>query len=334
MGMRQEVSQGLQQFGLHKRKIMAEHGKPSKTIIVIGSTGNGKTTLVNLIAGKPVFKESSHAKSETSHSQVHETEPINGESYRIVDTVGIGDTDRTPEEVFMSLADACCCCRDGLVQVLFVIKGRLTTPEIEAFNLMMNVLLGAEVIRFTTIIFTNQAKFRDPSFVTEFKQKLGTINAGKHIIEKVPMILLVDMPPATGVDEDELVINLRKRQAAREYVLARLRVCEELFKPPSLQAMHDQIGDMVEQHRLKEMAVIRNQELLEELEKQREAGALTQQQVQELTNEMAEIRKQRDKAEEERQALLRAASDRGRGPGLFGAIGHFLDKSLGGCEIS
>eukprot|EP00035_Acanthoeca_spectabilis_P013439 m.250349 g.250349 ORF g.250349 m.250349 type:complete len:181 (-) comp15884_c0_seq4:200-742(-) len=153
----------------------------TKTVLLIGSTGNGKSTLGNVIAGEAVFRESALPQSETRQAQVHVTPPIQGERYRVVDTVGIGDTDLSREQVGMLIADACHQCRDGLVQVLFVTKGRLTATEIDAFDLMTNVLLGDGVVAKTTIVYTHFAGFRDPAQVTAVRQSMEDIVAAQHI---------------------------------------------------------------------------------------------------------------------------------------------------------
>jgi GTPase Era involved in 16S rRNA processing len=97
----------------------------TRTVLLIGKTGNGKSTVGNVLAGAHVFAESAKAASETKHAQVHYV-TIEGVQYKIVDTIGIGDTELTQEAVCMRIADACVECKDGINQVLFVTKDRFT----------------------------------------------------------------------------------------------------------------------------------------------------------------------------------------------------------------
>ena len=80
--------------------------KPRK-VLVIGRTGNGKTTVVNVLLDpiKQTFQESSASTSETREVQIGLLEinlDVQGKekaSYQIIDTVGIGDTQITPQGV-------------------------------------------------------------------------------------------------------------------------------------------------------------------------------------------------------------------------------------------
>jgi len=62
-----------------------------RNIILIGRTGQGKSTLANVITGTNQFKESDKGVSETKSAQEEILED-EGVKYRIVDTIGIGDT--------------------------------------------------------------------------------------------------------------------------------------------------------------------------------------------------------------------------------------------------
>src|SRR4051794_14079657 len=69
----------------------------ANNILLIGSTGNGKSTLGNVLIGQEgYFKESEFSVSETKDYKIGELE-IELEAgkkikYRVIDTIGIGDT--------------------------------------------------------------------------------------------------------------------------------------------------------------------------------------------------------------------------------------------------
>ncbi|CAG8791280.1 16467_t:CDS:2, partial [Racocetra fulgida] len=88
-------------------------------VLLIGRTGNGKSTLANVLSGTTKFKEGKYAVSETRDIQDATFEYL-CKRYRIIDTVGIGDTKLSEKEVLDKMAEATYSIRDGLYQVLFV----------------------------------------------------------------------------------------------------------------------------------------------------------------------------------------------------------------------
>src|SRR5687767_8034938 len=89
----------------------------TKNILIIGRTGNGKSALGNLLINKErnleemgkfeeFFKESDSSVSETQKIQSREIE-IEETNYRIIDTIGIGNTKLTDEEIASKIFKAC-----------------------------------------------------------------------------------------------------------------------------------------------------------------------------------------------------------------------------------
>ena len=85
-----------------------------RTIILIGSTGNGKSTIANVISDTNSFKESEEGVSETRSIDIKsfkiESENI---EYRIIDTIGIGDTRFSEREVLIRIAEAADAIKEG-----------------------------------------------------------------------------------------------------------------------------------------------------------------------------------------------------------------------------
>src|ERR1043165_3972236 len=97
-------------------------------------TGSGKSTLANVLSGTDKFKESHSFLSQTKAIQAEEFE-YKGYKYRVIDTIGIGDTKLIPQEVLTRVSEACEKVSSGLNQILFVTRGKFTQEEIEAYNL-------------------------------------------------------------------------------------------------------------------------------------------------------------------------------------------------------
>ncbi|CAB4383158.1 unnamed protein product [Rhizophagus irregularis] len=119
----------------------------TRNILLIGRTGNGKSTLANVISGTSKFKESEFVNSETKDVQI-EIIDIDGINYKIIDTVGLGDTELTMQQVLNKLADASHVLREGLV------------------------IFDEDIVKYTTIVRTKFPGFRKPEKCKEDKKRM------------------------------------------------------------------------------------------------------------------------------------------------------------------
>ena len=112
-----------------------------RTVLLLGSTGNGKSTIGNVIGGNNLFKEGEDGVSETRNIDI-KTFTVEDEDieYKIIDTIGIGDTRFSERDVLVKIADAADAIKDGLNQVFFVTSGRFTSKEIRAYNIIRKVI--------------------------------------------------------------------------------------------------------------------------------------------------------------------------------------------------
>jgi len=225
-----------------------------KTILLIGRTGNGKSTLANVITGTSKFTEGEFAVSETKKvsDYVFKHEEV---EYRIIDTVGIGDTKMTLEKVLRKLALTGYSVKDGLSQILFVTDGRLVEESRSTYELLKKVIFDENIADYTTVVRTNFPGFRNKKRREEEEKSLLEKSENfKELIEECKEIIYVDNPPIDG-DEDLLNSNEKRREDSRKILLEHLKyVCQdEIYKPENLKVLVEAIDKhMKEKKEVKE----------------------------------------------------------------------------------
>src|SRR6266513_53785 len=130
-----------------------------KTILLIGRSGRGKSTLANVVADTSEFKESGSSVSETKKIQLGNFEE-NNLNYQIIDTPGIGDTKMSDNDVLDIIAEAIYRAKDGVSQVFFVIDGRFDQYEMATYNILRKVIFDDNVTKHTTITRTRFKSFK------------------------------------------------------------------------------------------------------------------------------------------------------------------------------
>lgn len=209
-----------------------------RNILLIGKTGSGKSTLANVLCNKnnnfeEMYKVGHTGKSKTSKVQVEQFES-DGIIYRIIDTVGIGDTCSSKEDVLDKLKDISIIPNVSLNQILFTLNGKFTNEQIEYYNLLKEVIFDNNMENFTTIVRTSFVKFENSDICKEDKIDLeNTENAIKNCKEIIHINNL-------SVDEQP---GQESRKKSREILLNHLKACQEVYQPELLGKFHKIIED-------------------------------------------------------------------------------------------
>jgi len=201
------------------------------------------------------FKESSGSVSETKNYQVETFEVDSGDgkiiTYRVIDTIGIGDTGLSPEAVLFRIAMIAREVREhGINRVFFVTDGRFKEQEAKAFQVLKEVIFDEGVFNNTAIVRTNFAEFRSTSKCDEDVQNLLGLNQTSFpIISKIVQtdrsnIIHVNNPPLVG-SEEEITVAQENRKSSRNVLLAYLAVHETVYKPKNIDEINSRIDGYV-----------------------------------------------------------------------------------------
>jgi energy-coupling factor transporter ATP-binding protein EcfA2 len=216
-----------------------------RKILLIGRTGNGKSTLANVLVKTNKFTESEFAVSQTRKIQIEEFEE-DGIKYQVIDTVGIGDTNMSLDKVLRKLALMGYSVKDGVNQILFVTDGRLSEEAKSTYDLLEKVVFDENVAKYTTVIRTKFAGFRSEEKIKEEKESMIK-NSGslKDLIEKCNKMIFTDNPSVDIDDEKEKEQKQARRKESRKILLNHLEsVCkdDDTYRPINLIVLGSEIG--------------------------------------------------------------------------------------------
>uniref|UniRef100_A0A671L4F9 Zgc:195075 n=1 Tax=Sinocyclocheilus anshuiensis TaxID=1608454 RepID=A0A671L4F9_9TELE len=125
----------------------------TKNVVLIGSTGNGKSSVGNMILGEPAFSTKASANSVTTECQRKE-KIIKKKKIAVIDTPDFFDTENE-EKMKSEIIKALIECSEGIHAFVIVLKvGRFTTNERKMVQQLLNTLTEEHVLKHTVILFT------------------------------------------------------------------------------------------------------------------------------------------------------------------------------------
>jgi hypothetical protein len=267
---------------------------PYRNILLIGRTGNGKSTLANVLTNRRIvnddkkkekisrrlvrednkcykckrmvfsegkewieayieeqgpylfheecfnFKESSGSVSETRETQMEEFEH-NRIKYKVIDTVGIGDTKLTEEQVLDKIAEVAYMAKEGINRILFVVGRRFTDEETDTYDkLVKEFKLDENIGGYITIVRTHYPDFNNKLACEKDRESLRNENPKLKRILSSAKIVYVDNDPKL----DEL------RDQSRTKLLKHLeKNSQKSYKPLGFEELVDTIEKPMEKKR-------------------------------------------------------------------------------------
>jgi len=104
---------------------------PTRNVILFGSTGSGKSSIINMLLGSDQAKTSSRATGCTFQNQPYDTD-ISGEQYRIFDTTGLDEGAEgtvISSDALGNLYNLLSGLTDGISLLAFVMRGPRITQQ-------------------------------------------------------------------------------------------------------------------------------------------------------------------------------------------------------------
>ncbi|CAG8551233.1 386_t:CDS:2 [Paraglomus brasilianum] len=184
-----------------------------KNILLIGSSGSGKSTLANVLVNKndvfeEVFKESDRTISATKNFRVGRTE-IDGKTYRIIDTVGFGDTMLEVTKIPPVFKEMDRYTKCGIDYVLFVVRGRLSNKDLNAFKYLREIFFDENIVSRISVVRTNFPNFEEEEDCDNDINSL--LNESNEAITE-----MIELCNKRVVHVDNPQINIKGKRGERE----------------------------------------------------------------------------------------------------------------------
>ncbi|XP_062522675.1 uncharacterized protein LOC134197376 isoform X2 [Corticium candelabrum] len=217
-----------------------------RTVLLIGRTGAGKSTCANVLAG-----DDPGIKFKTSDNFVSKTKKVQSEiatvhwfdktyKVKIVEIIGMGDTNLDENEILFRLAMASHKCKDGINAIFFVVRDRFTKEEADAWEVMCKVLFGENIFNYTAIVRTNFRDFRNNKATFDDLRQLRREggDAAKRILPGIQHFIYVNNPDPRDTERAPAL-----RAASREKLLGHLiDNCFEVFRLYTLREIEQRIA--------------------------------------------------------------------------------------------
>ncbi|KAJ0085252.1 hypothetical protein Patl1_07559 [Pistacia atlantica] len=126
-----------------------------RTVVLVGRTGNGKSSTGNSILGKKAFKSKASSSGVTKTTELQKTELKDGPIINVINTPGLFDLSADSEFVVKEIVKCIKLAKDGIHAILLVLSvGNRFTQEEKDAVLTLQSLFGRKIVNYMIVVFT------------------------------------------------------------------------------------------------------------------------------------------------------------------------------------